>query len=103
MANGIDASPEARWSEFLRAFHMVDGPAALDALIERYGFSSSGLDQRPRQQVYRVVGGFIGPVGVVLTHRWHDPSQAFAPEADVSKVDLDANGIRVATIEWPED
>jgi hypothetical protein len=88
--------------QFIAEFNVVDSPQALNALIERSGLTQDGLDQTPGRQVYRVVGGVVAGRAVKLTHRWHDPSQAFSVKSDIAKVDLDIDGSRVSTVEWPE-
>lgn len=52
--------------------------------------------------MYRVVGGVIAGELVKVTHRWHDPSQAFAVKPDVAKVDLEIKSARICTVDWPE-
>ena len=88
--------------QFIAEFRSVSSESALDAIIDRYGLTEGGLDQRPHSQVYRVVGGVVAGVRVALTHRWYDPSQAFSIQSDIAKVDLEIDGRRVCTVEWPE-
>jgi len=89
--------------DFINAFETIRSDTELLQFIDRYGLTTDGLDQRPRGQVYKVVGGTVNGRTVKLTHRWHDPSQAFAVKPDIAKVDLDIDAQRIATIEWPED
>ncbi|MFN7042590.1 MAG: hypothetical protein ACK4OH_15700 [Acidovorax temperans] len=86
-------------SEFRRIF----SERQLNAFIERYGLSSHGLNQSPRSQVYKVVGGVVDGRDVVVLHRWFDPSNAFSLLPDVSKAELSIDGQHVETIEWSED
>lgn len=90
-------------SDFAAAFSRLSSDKELSEFVAQHGLSTAGLDQKEGMQVYQIVGGRIGGVSVLVTHRWYDPSGPFQNEPDIVKAELDLDGQRVASVSRTDD
>lgn len=84
------------------AFCGIHSDEDIARVVKQFGLTERPLGAGSSGQILGIYDGEVGGATVTLTHRWHDPSQAFAIRPDINKLRLEIAGRESLFVEFED-
>ena len=99
---GLDKGNEMSLDSLIKAVNSVTNAKDVDALVQTFGLRPKDRSNK-LDQILGVYTGTVDGRTVQIVHRWYDRCHPFKIQPDGNKVEIEVDGVRMATGGYLDD